>query len=171
MEVIKIKQGTLKANHPYLIKAKNDGAKTMNLVLEDATLYPSKITTLDCSSVYVKYDITGTYNTMSSEEIGESLVLTTSGSWQKMLETAVLKPFRFYLTISNREGSPLEIEQEALSRIRISVWGEDDNETGIDDAIHNADMQDTPIYDLSGRRVKKPAKDGMYISNGQKLIY
>jgi hypothetical protein len=88
-----------------------------------------------------------------------------------MLETAVLKPFRFYLTISNREGSPLEIEQEALSRIRISVWGEDDNETGIDDAIHNADMQDTPIYDLSGRRVKKPAKDGMYISNGQKLIY
>ena len=171
MEVIKIKQGTLKANHPYLIKAKNDGAKSMNLVLEDATLYPSKITTLDCSSVYVKYEITGTYNTMSSEEIGESLVLTTSGSWQKMLETAVLKPFRFYLTISNREGSPLEIEQEALSRIRISVWGEDDNETGIDDAIHNADMQDTPIYDLSGRRVKKPAKDGMYISNGQKLIY
>ena len=171
MEVIKIKQGTLKANHPYLIKPKNDGAKNMNLVLKDATLYASKITTLDCSSVYVKYDITGTYNTMTSEEIGESLVLTTSGSWQKMLETAVLKPFRFYLTISNREGSPLEIEQEALSRIRICVWGEDDNATGIDDAIHNADMQDTPIYDLSGRRVKKPAKDGMYISNGQKLIY
>ena len=171
MEVIKIKQGTLKANHPYLIKAKSEDAMTMNLVQKDAILYAPKITKLDCSSVYVKYEITGTYDTMTSVELGESLVISTNGYWEKMLETAVLKPFRFYLTISSREGSPLEIEQEVLSRIRISVRGEDDNATGIDDTIHNADMQDTHIYDLSGRRVHKPVKGSMYISNGQKLIY
>ena len=170
MEVIKVKQGTLKANHPYLVKARSREAMEMDLVQEDVTLHASKITTLDCSSVYARYEITGTYSTMMPEELEESLVITTSGCWQKISETSALKPFRFYLTISSREGSPLEVENEALSRIRISVRGEDDNATGIQDVFSGVQEQ-APVFDLSGRRVHKPAKGGMYISNGRKLIY
>ena len=51
MEVIKISSGTLKANYPYLIRAKNDAAKAVSLVLEDATLYPALENYIDCSSV------------------------------------------------------------------------------------------------------------------------
>ena len=142
----------------------------LDLVQEDVTLHASKITTLDCSSVYARYEITGTYSTMMPEELEESLVITTSGCWQKISETSALKPFRFYLTISSREGSPLEVENDALSRIRISVRGEDDNATGIQDVFSGVQEQ-APVFDLSGRRVYKPAKGGIYISNGRKLIY
>ena len=171
MEIVKIKAGTLKPNHPYLIKAKNEKAKAMSIVLENATLYPTEITTLDCSSVYTKFTITGTYQEMTSSDLNGSLIISTDGAWKKLASTSILKPFRFYLTISSREGSPVEIEDEAMSRVRIRVMGEEDYATGIDEVnTENANVK-TAVYDLSGRRVNAPAKGGVYIINGKKVIY
>ena len=178
MEIVKIKAGTLKPNHPYLIKAKNVDAKKMSIVQENATLYPADITTLDCSSVYTKFEITGTYQKMTSEDLNGSLVISTDGSWKKLSSTSTLKPFRFYLTISSREGSPVEISEEAMSSVRISVRGEFGNATGVDEVngengeerTENGKRR-TEIYDLSGRRVNAPAKGGVYIINGKKMIY
>lgn len=171
MEIVKVKAGTLKPNHPYLIKAKNEEAKEMSIVQENATLYPAKITTLDCSSVYTKFEITGTYQKMTSEELNGSLVISTDGAWKKLSSTSTLKPFRFYLTISSREGSPVEIAEEAMSHVRIRVMGEEDNATGIDEVNTANDEQKSEIYDLYGRRVSAPAKGGVYIINGKKVIY
>ena len=171
MEIVKVKAGTLKPNHPYLIKAKNEEAKVLNIVQETATLYPAEITTLDCSSVYTKFEITGTYQKMTSKELNGSLVISTDGAWKKLSATSTLKPFRFYLTISSREGSPVEIAEEAMSRVRIRVMGEDDNATGIDEVKTANDEQKSEIYDLSGRRVSAPAKGGVYIIKGKKVIY
>ena len=171
MEIVKIKAGTLKPNHPYLIKAKNEDAKDMNIVQKNATLYPAEITTLDCSSVYTKFEITGTYQEMTSGDLNGSLVISTDGAWKKLSSTSTLKPFRFYLTISSREGSPVEIADEAMSRVRIRVMGEDDTETGIDEVKTANDELKSEIYDLSGRRVSAPAKGGVYIVNGKKVIY
>ncbi len=171
MEIVKVKAGTLKPNHPYLIKAKNEEAKEMSIVQENATLYPAEITTLDCSSVYTKFEITGTYQKMTSEELNGSLVISTDGAWKKLSPTSTLTPFRFYLTISSREGSPVEIAEEAMSRVRIRVMGEDDNATGIDEVKTANDEQKSEIYDLSGRRVSAPAKGGVYVINGKKVIY
>ena len=92
MEIVKIKAGTLKPNHPYLIKAKNEEAKEMSIVQENATLYPAEITTLDCSSVYTKFEITGTYQGMTSEDLNGSLVISTDGAWKKLSSTSTLKP-------------------------------------------------------------------------------
>ena len=171
MEIVKVKAGTLKPNHPYLIKARNAEAMEMSIVQENATLYPAEITTLDCSSMYTKFEITGTYQEMTSEELNGSLVISTDGAWKKLSSTSTLKPFRFYLTISSREGSPVEIADEAMSRVRIRVMGEDDNETGIDEVKTANDELKSEIYDLSGRRVSAPAKGGVYIVNGKKVIY
>ena len=171
MEIVKVKAGTLKPNHPYLIKAKNEETKEMSIVQENATLYPAEITTLDCSSVYTKFEITGTYQKMTSGELNGSLVISTDGAWKKLSSTSTLKPFRFYLTISSREGSPVEIAEEAMSRVRIRVMGEDDNATGIDEVKTANDEQKSEIYDLSGRRVSAPAKGGVYIIKGKKVIY
>ena len=169
MEIVKVKAGTLKPNHPYLIKARNAEAMEMSIVQENATLYPAEITTLDCSSMYTKFEITGTYQEMTSEELNGSLVISTDGAWKKLSSTSTLKPFRFYLTISSREGSPVEIAEEAMSRVRIRVMGEDDTETGIDET-ENGKVK-SEIYDLSGRRMSAPAKGGVYIVNGKKVIY
>ena len=171
MEIVKVKAGTLKPNHPYLIKARNAEAMEMSIVQENATLYPAEITTLDCSSVYTNFKITGTYQEMTSEELNGSLVISTDGAWKKLSSTSTLKPFRFYLTISSREGSPVEIADEAMSRVRIRVMGEDDTETGIDEVKTANDELKSEIYDLSGRRVSAPAKGGVYIVNGKKVIY
>ena len=172
MEIVKIKAGTLKPNHPYLIKAKNEDAKDMNIVQKNATLYPAKITTLDCSSVYTKFEITGTYQEMTSGDLNGSLVISTDGAWKKLSSTSTLKPFRFYLTISSREGSPVEIADEAMSRVRIRVMGEDDTETGIDETENGkVKTENSVVFDLSGRRVSAPAKGGVYIINGKKVIY
>jgi hypothetical protein len=168
MEIVKIKAGTLKPNHPYLIKAKNDEAKEMSIVQENATLYPAEITTLVCSSVYTKFEITGTYQEMTSEDLNGSLVISTDGAWKKLSPSSILKPFRFYLTISNLEGSPVEIAEEAMSSVRIRVMGESDNATGIDETENT---ENSVVFDLSGRRVSTPAKGGVYIINGKKVIY
>ena len=171
MEIVKVKAGTLKPNHPYLIKARNAEAMEMSIVQENTTLYPAEITTLDCSSMYTKFKITGTYQEMTSEELNGSLVISTDGAWKKLSSTSTLKPFRFYLTISSREGSPVEITEEAMSRVRIRVMGEDDNATGIDEVKTANDELKSEIYDLSGRRVSAPAKGGVYVINGKKVIY
>ena len=168
MEIVKIKAGTLKPNHPYLIKAKNEEAKEMSIVQENATLYPAEITTLVCSSVYTKFEITGTYHKMTSEELNGRLVVSTDGAWKLLSSTSILKPFRFYLTISNLEGSPVEIAEEAMSSVRIRVMGESDNATGIDETENT---ENSVVFDLYGRRVSTPAKGGVYIINGKKVIY
>ena len=168
MEIVKIKAGTLKPNHPYLIKAKNEEAKEMSIVQENATLYPAEITTLVCSSVYTKFEITGTYQEMTSEDLNGSLVISTDGAWTLLSSTSILKPFRFYLTISNLEGSPVEIAEEAMSSVRIRVMGESDNATGIDETENT---ENSVVFDLYGRRVSTPAKGGVYIINGKKVIF
>ena len=169
MEVIKIKKGILKANQPYLIRAKNEAAKEMNLLLEDAILYPTVSDTLDCSSVYTHFKITGTYDAMTREDLGESLVITTDGAWKKLATTSILKPFRFYLTITSRDGSPYEVSEEAKSRINICVQGEDDFATGIDERKTENGKVKTDMYDLTGRRLQNTQK-GIYIVNGKKVV-
>jgi hypothetical protein len=172
MEVEKIKDGTLKANHPYLIRAKDEDSRAMNLVLKNTTLCATECVTLDCSSVYIKYEITGTYSTMTSDDLKKgSLVITTSGAWQRLSSSSRLKPFRFYLTISPRGGSPVELEESALSRINICVQGEDDFSTGIEEGMSETPANASPVYDLSGRRVKVPTKGGVYIVNGKKVVF
>ena len=169
MEVIKIKKGILKANQPYLIRAKNEAAKEMNLLLEDAILYPTASNTLDCSSVYTHFKITGTYDAMTRGDLGESLVITTDGAWKKLATTSILKPFRFYLTITSRDGSPYEVSEEAKSRINICVQGEDDFATGIDERKTENGKVKTDMYDLTGRRLQNVQK-GIYIVNGKKVV-
>ena len=166
MEVIKIANGTLKANYPYLIKAKSEADMEMTIEQEGTVLYPSESTTLSCSSVYTRFDITGTYNEMTAEELDGSLVITSNGSWEQMDPDYTLKPYRLYLTITNSGDSPVEIDQEAMSRISISVLGE---ETDVS-SMEKGHVEKQVIYNLHGTRVQNPTKGGVYIVNGKKVV-
>ena len=167
MEIIKIKGGTLKANHPYLIKAKTEADKDVNITVENTTLYAAEENAVDCSSVYQNYVVKGTYTKKTAEELAGKLAISTSGAWQPLAEGTALNPFRLYLSIENRDNSPLKVETIALSRMRIIERGET---TGIED-IAPAQQRETVIFDLSGRRVKQPVKGGVYIVNGKKMIF
>jgi hypothetical protein len=167
MEIIKIKGGTLKANYPYLIKAKTAADKAMSITVENATLYAAAENSVDCSSVYQNYTVTGIYTKKTAEELAGKLAISTSGAWQPLAAGTALNPFRLYISIENRDNSPLKVETVAMSRMRIVERGET---TGVE-TITPAQQREDVIIDLSGRRVKQPVKGGVYIVNGKKQIF
>lgn len=169
MEVIYIKEGTLHANHPYLIRAKSDEVKAMSIVVTDATLYSSAKadrTSITCSSAYTDFEVIGTYEKMTAQELDGCYAINTSGAWSPIASGASLNPFRLYMTITSRNGSPVKVSQSAQARINIRVQGED-NATGITET-ENTKVK-TENFDLSGRRVERMQK-GIYIVNGKKVV-
>lgn len=165
MEIIQLKSGTLKANYPYLIRATSDENTALNIELTDATLYTATENKVVCSSVFNTYTLTGSYKTLSTEDIADKYVVTTNGEWA--IGTTDLKPFRLHLTITDIDGSPVILNNAA--KISIFTRGEADSEgtTGVEE-ITGADGE-TIIYDLQGNRVLNPGK-GIYIVNGKKVI-
>lgn len=162
IEAFKITSGTLEANYPYLIRAKEAGEKTITVT--DAILYATQENSIDCSSVYDKYTFTGTYSRMSSTELTGCYALS-GGVWQPIAEGATLGAFRFYLQVESRSGSA-----QAAQSIKMRVIGEEaeDDATSINDVeiVGNEPI----VYDLAGRRVANPTK-GVYIVNGKKMLY
>ena len=167
MEVILIDEGTLHANHPYFIRAKNDTAEELNIVLNDVTIYPTQEVQLSCSSVYTKYDLCGTYTQKTAAELEGCYAISVDGAWAPLAVGTVLRPFRFYLQMTDLPGSPVKVTQGALQSIRIRLQG-DDIVTDIDTVTTTTTGQQ-PIYDLSGRRIVNPGA-GIYIINGKKVL-
>lgn len=168
MEIIKISSGTLNANYPYLIRAKNDDAKAVNLVLEDVVLHPALYKSIDCSSMFTTFTIHGTYEDTPAEDLTGCYAISTTGAWQELAEETTLKACRLYLEMAARDGSP--VKMDAAPEIRIRVAGEDSEATAIEE-VGAADAEENVIFDLMGRRVAAPAKGQIYIVNGKKVLF
>lgn len=169
MEVVKVKSGTLLANHPYLIKARTEEAKQMNITVNNATLYAAESTTLDCSSVYTKYEITGVYEKMTESQLAGCYALS-GGSWKQLASGSYLNPFRLHLRITSRGNSPVKVSPLAMTRIGIHVKGEESS-TSVEELLMQEQPKEEIIYDLMGRRVENPVKGHIYIVNGKKRVY
>lgn len=173
MEIVKIKEGTLHANHPYFIRAKSEYT-ILQLSCENTTLHATKETTLNCSSIYMDYAIVGSYKHIKGTEFASMpadryYAISIDGGWWQIPEDSSLYPFRAYLSMTARDGSPVKVSDEALRAIRFRAIGDESGETtGIENSelkIENSDV----IYDLQGRRVEKMEK-GVYIVGGKKVI-
>ena len=163
IEAFKATSGTLEANYPYLIRAKEAGEKT--IVVTDATLYATEENSIDCSSVREKFTFTGTYKSNTLPQ-GEGYYTLIDGEWNPVTEAVTLGAFRFFLKVDSRSGGAAA---EARS-IRLRIIGEngEDDTTRIDNlGIRN--HQSEIIYDLQGRRVENPTK-GIYIVNGKRVV-
>lgn len=169
MEVVKVKSGTLLANHPYLIKARTEEAKQMNITVNNTTLYKAESTTLDCSSVYTKYEITGIYEKMTESQLAGCYALS-GGNWKLLASGSSLNPFRLHLRITSRGNSPVKVSPLAMTRIGIHVKGEESS-TSIEELLMQEQQKEEIIYDLLGRRVENPVKRHIYIVNGKKRVY
>ena len=166
IEAFKVTSGTLEANYPYLIRAKETGEKSV-LVTGDM-LYATEENAIDCSSVREKFTFTGTYSTMPSDALipSEGYYTLINGEWQLATEETTLGAFRFYLKVDSRNSNAM-----MARTIRMRIVGEngsDDDATGIENSQLTIDNSQF-VYDLQGRRVEKPAK-GIYIVNGRKLL-
>jgi hypothetical protein len=175
VEVVYVKSGTLHANTPYLIRVKKtlsaeakEAARAMNLALS-TKLCLAKEKVYDCSSLYKTFTFGGFYNNKTLVENVEDLqgayAISSDGIWHPMSAGSSLKPFRIYMKIENRDGTPFQPDA-AEAGIRIRVAGED-NATGIVET--EGDNGKAEIYDIAGRRVQNPAK-GIYVVNGKKTV-
>ena len=172
VEVVYVKSGTLHANTPYLIRVKKtlsaeakEAARAMNLALSTKLCLAEEKNDYDCSSLYKKFTFGGIYKKKTAEELPGAYAISSDGIWQPMIAGSSLKPFRIYMKIENRNGTPFQPDASEAG-IRIRVAGED-NATGI--AETEGDNGKAEIYDIAGRRVQNPAK-GIYVVNGKKTV-
>ena len=172
VEVVYVKSGTLNANTPYLIRVKKSlsaedaaAARSMNLTLE-TKLCPAEEKTYDCSSLYKTFAFTGIYSKRVKDvddDFTGAYAIATDGNWHP---SPSLKPFRIFLHVTNRDGTPYQPTSAAAIRIR--MVGEEET-TGIENLEPAGNGQQTIVYDLQGRRVENPTK-GIYIVNGKKTV-
>ncbi len=170
VEVVPVKSGTLNANTPYLIRVKKSlstedaaAARSMNLALS-TKLCPAEERTFDCSSLYKTFAFTGIYSKRVKDvddDFTGAYAIATDGNWHP---SPSLKPFRIFLHVTNRDGTPYQPTSAAAIRIR--MVGEEET-TGIENLEPAGNGQQTIVYDLQGRRVENPTK-GIYIINGKK---
>ena len=171
MEVFLIKEGTLLPNYPYFIRAKNEAAKQMNLELTDVKVHSTNAEfceSVEVMSAFMKFELAGVYTKHMGSDLKDCYAITAKGSWAPIAQNSYLNPFRLYLKMTTRPGSPIKVSPQALQSIRISVQGEEGT-TGIAGTPMNS-QRPSEIYDLQGRRVTHPTK-GLYIVNGKKVLY
>ena len=181
MEIILIEEGTLRAHHPYFIRAKNKAAENMSLAVFNGKVLSTmndNHTAIKTSSAYLDFTLTGTYETLSLYDKengaeydavnGKNYAISTKGSWNR---TTGIKPFRLYLNIKERPGSPVKVDEQN-ARVRMRVVGKEEA-TAIDEVEMPVSIeQPTAIYDLQGRRVlNTEGLKGIYIVNGKKIAF
>ena len=160
----------LKANYPYFIRPA-DGAET-DLVIEFEDFVLPEAVEMDytCSTFTEEFKITGvvadTY--INSTPTAGLFGLTKKGEWTCITKGATMRPFRFYMTVTSRDGNESLLTGASFN---IVVRGEErpDGTTLIYDVEADREENDM-IFDLQGRRVLETEKGGIYIKNGKKFI-
>ena len=180
LEVRFITGGTLKPNHPYLIRAK-EGKDTPQTIALGAgcKIYASQENSIDCSSVERLYTFTGTYAPIDGLATKEYYFMSGGKLLRSNSDTNVLAPQRWYLTMTLR-GTQLKDESihSKPAAFNIKLTGSEDltgseNPTG----IKAIGTYSTPLptndtnatYDLGGMRCSKGHK-GIVINNGRKYL-
>lgn len=182
---------TIKAQRPYLIRAKEAGEKTIQLT--DCSLKEAaEDSYVDCSSVLRHYKFIGTLKGKTSFDTSADFVLH-QGLFLGTQTDTQLKPMRWYLNATDRDtdmgilpgsgnngdGSGADGgngSTQASRSINITIV-DGDATTGIDD-LHVITEQASGskngarpgIYDLQGRKLSQEPQNGVYIKDGKKVI-
>lgn len=182
---------TIKAQRPYLIRAKEAGEKTIQLT--DCSLKEAaEDSYVDCSSVLRHYKFIGTLKGKTSFDTRADFVLQ-QGVFLGTETDTQLKPMRWYLNATDRNtdmgilpGSGNNGDgggadggngsTQASHSINITIV-DGDATTGIDD-LHVITEQTSGskngarlgIYDLQGRKLSQEPQNGVYIKDGKKVI-
>lgn len=168
LEVRYVKNGKLRANTPYLIRAKAAGEQT--IVLNGVTLQTTGSKSIDCRSTEREYTFTGTYDAIDGLQTKDYIFVSGGRLCKAGNDTDVLKPMRWYLTITERGSMTINPSPALAKPITIHVIGEDDT-TGIEDITvvsSSLNAKASGIYSISGVKLAKPQK-GINIVNGKKV--
>ena len=153
----------LKANYPYLVRAKSNADFSMSLPLTNVVPAIAETNSIDCQSVDYKYTFTGTYAGLGDSGSADTDPYTLCDG-NKWLHFKSLNPMRHYLTIVSRNVS--SSSPASMRSIMLSIVGDEDT-TGIV-KLYDEERKSSETYDLSGRRLPAGSKPrGLIIENGK----
>lgn len=164
VNMIRLKEGAVtEPNCPYVVRAKNAG--DVEITLTDGTLYAAEENSIDCTSTKQKFTFTGTYEPMTGLATKGYYALS-GGELKTAIDDAVtLKPQRWYMEVTNRNGSPA-----AATRVYLNPFGEENEVEGVKGVAVNIIGEET-TYDLNGRAVNAAQlPKGLYVRGGKKII-
>ncbi len=167
--IVKGGNGALKANYPYLIRAKQKGNYTLNV--GTSRQVAQAINSVSCSTMEAKYTFTGNYSQLKGLKTAQRYRLRGGSLSIPESDDEVLPPYRWYLTIDNLGN---QLQPSASRTLDVRIVGEENETTGIDATLNENGGK---AYDLQGRRIKAPSsmgngqlKKGLYIINNKKYI-
>ena len=172
LKVQHLKAGsTLKANIPYMVRAKQTGEQTM--AATNVTVQPMTSKQLDCSTIHYRYLFTGNYQEISGQDMFTKKYYAMSQGNLSLAanNTVYLSPFRWYMAAEDRTGNSAAYAPKMIRVVDI--------ETGETTDIGEVETTEVPqsgnIYDLNGRLVRTDGNlqtlpKGIYILNGKKVV-
>lgn len=160
--------GNLEAKVPYLVVVNEDATTLFNNVSATAlkqTLYVDYDNVRKCrvtdSNSGAEHVGTFAQETFAEGDEGKSYYgyASTDGMFVKA-QGATLNPFRTMFTLP---------QSAQVKRITLQL-GDDEEDAIIGVDADLLDGEGSPMYDLNGVRIAKPARGQVYIQNGQKVI-
>lgn len=158
----------MKANTPYFIKAKvADSSNPQVITLENTELKAADETGFIMLSAEKKVTIQGIYSAKVATAEDQDWYAYGGGLYRHPTVGQTLSPYRFFLTIEDREDNPYSTTP-APAEVKLLVL--DDMETSIESLGDEMNRENEAIYDLSGRRMNgNKLNKGIYIINGKKV--
>lgn len=159
LEVRPVKQGTLRPNHPYLIRAKEKGEKRE--LIANSNIAAAEENSISCSSVENKYTFHGTYHPVTGMASKGCLFMNGGTLYVAYKDETVLKPQRWYLSIENLgdQWDGEYIKDESTKSISIHLIDNDEETTGLSVVTSYIDTNKSAgIYDISGRSKSSESK-------------
>ena len=171
LEIRMVKSGTLKPNHPYLIKA-HDAPEPLQIELITKEICKSDEKSYSCSSMESQYTFTGTYQEMNKLKANDYIFMSGGKLCKAEDDEVKLSAQRWYLKITSL-GSQVDGGSTSYAKAKeFDIKLLDDEATGIDEItvtrtpLHSSS---DAVYNLNGMRVNDSYK-GIVIKNGKKVL-
>lgn len=155
MEFVRVKEGTLLENHPYIIRAKEKGVKT--ITLNNTTIYPAEYNSIECASTEYSYEFKGTYTEFDPKS-EEGIYVMGGGSFGKPTSTTKVNPNRFYLKITAKDGQTITMTEAKI--IIVDEFGFE--ETTAINSVESDQNNVTAVYNVNGIK-QTSTKQGLNI--------
>ena len=169
---LKTKSGVISAGTPFLAllngttSVVNSTAATFVSEMSNPASVSMKVFNTDGSdgALLENEDISlswcGSY--VSTPKVDGMMAFNSNGNFNYLSPTvAAMTPFRAYMIEETNSGQSLDIEID---------FNNTDDATAITSILQRAGEQNDAIYNLAGQRVNTANKNGLYISNGKKIV-
>lgn len=170
MEFFTLVSGSTQPNYPYLIKSSVADSVVLNL--PDVLIQAAAQNSIECSSITQRFTFVGTYDGVSGNEMfAHTYYAMAGGGLKRPASSAVsLKPQRWYMSIENKDGTPV-VDYLAPS-IRFSIDGMDEVEpvTAIEDCRATSSA-DGAYYTLDGScAATRSLRPGLSVHQGKIIL-